>query len=396
MQVQPDNKPAVNNATIKLQLANTIFQTGRTTTAAHHSYAIENSPRKHPCIANLYQDNLENITVKLHPAQKFNAVISWSLRELTPPRKIESSNGNIIKEILAPDITGSGALKRLPASRELEAAVQKWLDNHPRYDPATMRKYPLEVYAGIIKAPELNGKALEPEAAILSYRLNICGCTENMDRAMYKFAKVVSGGGGWGSHAGLVALDPDGMEGFKIPGEEQLPEVTKTKSILGDNMWVQFFLVDPTIQQGRRSRAALGEFTLVSHRDMDQETWDEMEDICDRFESCKGSSETKTLKGTAHDGEAFQTSGENVPQSISEDIVSTKECPSRKVAYTESASKETLLKATASSSAKRLSFPRTGVFVNGNLWVNDQKIDAPYTSVTLTLSQIMRAMRRIS
>ncbi|KAK6332855.1 hypothetical protein TWF696_002876 [Orbilia brochopaga] len=385
-------------ATVKFQLANTIFQTGRTATAVHYSYRIKPVPGQLPLALKSNRDYLNNMTVRLHPSQIFKAVVSWPLRALTPPRKIESSNGNIIKEISAPDDSDAATLKTVPASRELEAAVGKWLDRHPGYDPATLRKHPLEVYAGIVKPPQRDGKTIDPLSAMTMYNLNKRDDGDDFHKK-YKFAKVVSGGGGWGNQGGLVALDPDGMEGFRIPGEEQLPEVTEAKSILGPDIWVQFFIVDPTIQLERESRRTeSADFVFVSNRDIDQGTWESIEDIQSRFKSSESPSEYEAPEGTTHadgvpvehlsGGTTFEkpSSFEESTEDVSEEIL-TERSPSKdlETMSEELASPNTTLETTTPSPAEKPSLTETRIFINGSLWANDQKVDAPYSSIALTL-----------
>ncbi|KAJ6258849.1 hypothetical protein Dda_5744 [Drechslerella dactyloides] len=411
-------------STVKLQLANTIFQTGRTATAAHYSYRIRNVAKDAPEIISSWNDKLTNVTVKLHPDQRFNAVISWPLRTLTSPRKIESSNGNIIKEISVPDAANPGTQKTVPASQELEAAVEKWLEEHPAYDPITLEKYPLEIYAGIVKAPERQGVIGDPQSALTTYRLDRIDCDmETRRRTRYRFAKVVSGGGRWGQ-GGLVALDPDGMQGFTVPGEGQLPEMTEPKSILRPNSWVEFFLADPSIYFGREKAGAMsGDFVFQSHRDMDQATRESAGEVNRRYYWYGASSKKDALEGDSsaketpiepipgetalENASSEDVSKENVTEAVDseaalEESVSKEDTPekspsetstlesdpenlSSSIVSTKSASKDAMSKKATQSQATKQSHTTNGAFVNGSMWVDNQKADVPYTTITLTV-----------
>ncbi|EWC43707.1 hypothetical protein DRE_07459 [Drechslerella stenobrocha 248] len=251
-------KSSGSNMAIKFKLANTIFQTGQPTTAIYHGYHVQRGRDGAP---NKFISNrhikLVNATVETHKSVRFRASLDWPLAMLTVPRKIKSSNGNIIKEILA----GNAAGQRVtPASQELEVAIKHWLELHPVYDPSMLEQYPLEIYAGIVQHP---GTTPPPPADI------------NKLKANYRFVKVVSGGGGWGGNGGMVALDPDGMGGFNIPGGEKLQEVTKATSIIGPDTWVQFFhAIRPSFRE--LPAYTLGRFAVqvVDRRDdMPKETW---------------------------------------------------------------------------------------------------------------------------
>ncbi|KAF3931991.1 hypothetical protein ABW20_dc0102939 [Dactylellina cionopaga] len=185
---------------IKLKLANTIFQTGKPTTAKKYIPWLTPEMKYTQGVV----ENLENLTVEFNDNCAFESRIHRPLEKLTEPRKIVSGNGNIIKEL---SIEDGEASRTIRASEELEAAVAKWMEEHPVYDPETLEKHPIEIFAHIKEANSLRD------------------IDNKIDTKDNRVVRVLSGGGGWGSNAGILALDPEGMEGFKIPGEQLLEEV---------------------------------------------------------------------------------------------------------------------------------------------------------------------------
>lgn len=101
---------------------------------------------------------------------------------LTLPRRIVASMGNILKQLEAENGATGGA------SRELEEAVQSYIDTLPG-DLGTVGK--ATVFARLTRHSPTPGEDLLATPGARIHR-------------------VLSGGGGWGSKAGLLSLDPQG------------------------------------------------------------------------------------------------------------------------------------------------------------------------------------------
>lgn len=107
---------------------------------------------------------------------------------LTSPRKVLHCAGNILRELSSPEDPNTG----VPASRELESAVDRYLTENPQ---APGRK--LDIFALITvpdRQPPENGN-IDPW---------------NLQSGQ-KLRRVLSGGGGWGKKMGLLSIDPQGL-----------------------------------------------------------------------------------------------------------------------------------------------------------------------------------------
>lgn len=154
------------------------------------------------------------------------------LKPLTSPRRIAAGMGNILKQL----DSDSGAAEG--ASRGLEKAVLEYIetlpDDHSRLDK-------VKVFARItLHSPVLD----EDIFAAPGVRIH----------------RVLSGGGGWGSKAGLLSLDPQGesdvgefAENFENslfnaaghPGEVQRPQT----GITTPGQYVQFFVAETPVKE---------------------------------------------------------------------------------------------------------------------------------------------------
>lgn len=225
---------------IKLKLANTLFQTGDISTAIFREWryaeAIDPDATAKTPERKLYVEYpLADVSVIFPEHVKFAAGISLPLTPLTTPRKIASGNGNIITQL-----EGSGEQERLPASRELEVAVKTWFDKRPAYKEGTYQKTPVFVFARITegKPEKLAGEEGQGDGVVV----DLFGLDAKDSKRGY-IRRVLSGGGGWGDKAGLIALDPHGITGFDVPGAN-FGENFEIESAVKEGMWLQFFIVE--------------------------------------------------------------------------------------------------------------------------------------------------------
>ncbi|KAI5840548.1 hypothetical protein DFP73DRAFT_612122 [Morchella snyderi] len=159
---------------------------------------------------------------------------SLPLKALTPPRRIAAGLGNILKQL---DHDGAGAA--VGASRELEKAVAEY-----------------------VGAQDANAGGVSVFARLTPGDPTGGGYVEFLAPGV-RVHRVLSGGGGWGSKAGLLSLDPQGeadvgsfAEGFENsvfnavgqPGAEG--EGKKPTGIVTAGEWVQFFAAEVPKEEG--------------------------------------------------------------------------------------------------------------------------------------------------
>lgn len=144
---------------------------------------------------------------------------SLPLKPLTPSRQITEGMGNILRELDTPAGVQPGA------SRELEAAVDKYIESLPASQAVPER---VDVFARLTPCEPSSTPAellLYPGARI---------------------HRVLSGGGGWGSKAGLLSLDPQGdrdISNFSNEFEKRFDgSDAEHGGIVKKGEWVQFFV----------------------------------------------------------------------------------------------------------------------------------------------------------
>ncbi|KAK6339161.1 hypothetical protein TWF718_008584 [Orbilia javanica] len=228
---------------IKTKMANTIFQNGMPSTAMVHKYRVDgdedgSNARLHPELVRRTKD----LTVRLSGAQVWETRVNYCLRKLTEPRKVYKGIGNIIKKLKGPD-----GKEIMNASQELEEAVADLTVKRPIYDPVTLEKRPLEIFA-----------------RIASDNTNILG--QRVPEAGVRFAKVLAGGGGWGLNAGILALDPEVIQGYKPPGKlaGYIKELGDSGPTSINGKWVTFYSNDPMKWSARaRKDRSLGQWKFI-------------------------------------------------------------------------------------------------------------------------------------
>jgi hypothetical protein len=148
------------------------------------------------------------------------------LKPLTKPRKIQEGMGNILRGLETPSEILSGA------SRELETAVATYMDALPEDTPVPER---VDVFARLTTQ--------EPLATI----------PEMLLYPGARIHRVLSGGGGWGSKAGLLSLDPQGEADVANFEHEFSTRYDGAGSehdhggIVKKGEWVQFFVAEDSV-----------------------------------------------------------------------------------------------------------------------------------------------------
>lgn len=210
-----DNIAAVR--TLDLPLANTVFLNGRTSTLHAQRWAVNPNPGSEAWLSRERHKLLDRQTILLFPSTNITHTPHMEMpaySPLTPPRVIESSMGNIIRNFRATK-SDINYPTPIPASADIEKTLPNWT-----CDP----KAHLEVWAQVIPHERWSGLP------------QLLGGSSDVDQG-YRFHKVLSGGGGWGNKLGLISLDPETSFGS-----------TKEQVVFGDGE-------DPEAEQ----RRALGE-----------------------------------------------------------------------------------------------------------------------------------------
>jgi hypothetical protein len=181
-----------------------------------------------------------------------NIVLSAPLFPLTVPRKILAGMGNIVRQISGSETNTSA----VPASSELEAAVTSF------FETTRLPQSPISAWA-LVTPAEMHE----------SHNANINLLSSGISKSLQTFWKssasvpdsdflpllergarlhrVLSGGGGWGQKAGLLALDPfthfSGYESDQQSHFSNDPDSTSFgETILDDTArvgdYIQFFI----------------------------------------------------------------------------------------------------------------------------------------------------------
>ncbi|KAF2000954.1 hypothetical protein P154DRAFT_191386 [Amniculicola lignicola CBS 123094] len=214
--------------TLELPLANTVFQTGSTTTMALSSW--EWGPESN--FVRKEKSDLVHQAIHIYDSPPYPAfdpkmpnslsTTSIPLVPLTIPRVVEASMGNILRRITGPD--GESAT----ASEELEQMVPQYfaargltpqsISVWALLIPHSETSFIEDQTASILQSSQLSNhlvKLSEPWQSLWSSNPPIWN--DLGQQAISRGARlhrVISGGGGWGKKAGLLSLDPsiNGLE----------------------------------------------------------------------------------------------------------------------------------------------------------------------------------------
>lgn len=220
---------------VEVPLANTIFRNGLTSTLIHNTFAVTTSSDGKMAWHKLAtsQPNQLTVDMSLVPGGELLALpdsdmhLTLPIIPLTSAREVVGSMGNIIRT-LRRGASRSSTSNLLPASQELEAAVQNY------FKARSMAPEPVSVWALIVPkatmkriadhvpTPETERQTSLDLFTLSSEQLEQLWKTRSpgwpsgrlvepltLLQEGVRFCKVTSGGGGWGKKAGLLSLEPD-------------------------------------------------------------------------------------------------------------------------------------------------------------------------------------------
>ena len=269
-QSDPNDPMGIEVYKIKVPLANTIFQNGLSYTAFTYQWRVRYNGKF--CLTK--QDKLSGM--ELHwpqslssPNKKCSVSLSTNLYPLTAPRAIASSMGNIVRSLSKRSTVGkedqseaSEGLEKednMRASKELEQAISMYFKFNPT-EAATLDTWAL------VSPPELVSNYYGPSAEQAQredlfvsqsdkFMLDYWNSRDQLDndsllsriKAGARLRRVVSGGGGWGDRAGLLALDPQSEYGANTHSSnrksfEQIYDNIDTAMDLKPGNFIQFFV----------------------------------------------------------------------------------------------------------------------------------------------------------
>ncbi|KAL8948493.1 MAG: hypothetical protein Q9222_005325 [Ikaeria aurantiellina] len=229
---------------ITLPVANTIFHNGRESTIQAQRWIVGEQIQKQYSFACAKRIWLKELLVRVDSSFTAKSLgktfqLSIPLQPITSPRIVATSMGNVVRQIYTDGSSGSA----VPASKELEGAVVEWIADQG------LEMQTVEVWALVTAQTVQSAEARSTVGTMI-------------DRGSH-LHKVLSGGGGWGSKQGLLALDPE--SGFKVnqefsPSEDlwqEDPEVEKRRNlgqIINPGDTVQFFVRLPRPASPESSR----------------------------------------------------------------------------------------------------------------------------------------------
>lgn len=177
---------------LQLSPSNTIFQNGQTSTMYAQRWMVRKTSSSGPelLISQPVRTFAQGLTLWRSGNGGTEYALEIPLEQLTTPRRIAVSFGNVISILESEEV--SGVKSGVPASSELEKCVSNWLQTN---DLANQQ---VHVWALVIPQ-ELRADCVNGEITDLR-RMLLSGS---------RLHKVLSGGGGWGPRKGLLALDPE-------------------------------------------------------------------------------------------------------------------------------------------------------------------------------------------
>jgi hypothetical protein len=247
---------------VRLPLANTVFQTGSPTTMMYSTWEKAKGSQE---LTLKEKRNISHHGIRMQSeSDKQPTVLSVPLVPLSKPREVEASMGNILRRVKGPDgasITASQELEQhvprfFSARGEPSQATTVWalvmdrdqmLEAQERTDFSLQQSQPSkgfvdrqdlgeeEMWKNLWKQDPPSWSPLVPVALRSGARLH----------------RVLSGGGGWGKKAGLLSLDPIpsmDAESLEDPFDElNGPDLDSAlQQVAREGDYVQFF-VSPSV-----------------------------------------------------------------------------------------------------------------------------------------------------
>ena len=212
--------------TFQLPVANTLFLNGRTSTllAQHWVKQPSNDHEQRTSFKLKREKALPEQVINLRFPSLSESSLTCDLHSfltpMTKPRVVATSVGNIIQKMYFDD--GS---KALPASQELEEAIQK------RVQEGETPNGPIEVWAMI-----------KPRGLKESFS----GVTADALQQGCQLRKVLSGGGGWGVKQGLLSLDPDSEYRLFNADPQSVPSADHSRDQMSSRSRTHFSTNNPS------------------------------------------------------------------------------------------------------------------------------------------------------
>ena len=240
-QIQPRLNQVIRRGT-DIPLANTIFNNGQRSTMFLTAWSRSSESAEYEMTRKSAVDH-QLIELDFPP---FQSGLYVPLISLTKQRTVASSMGNIVRQL---DIEAG---EEIPASRELEEAVTKYVERNSDTDGKVL------IYALVSKRGHPSGSLDEPkegeEAATFVRKALLDGSSLH---------RVISGGGGWGAKQGLLSLDPQPLlgEARSSPPAANDSDIahmmTGLTSIAEKGAWIKFFVAyEPNLRHMWDAEAA--------------------------------------------------------------------------------------------------------------------------------------------
>lgn len=229
---------------LTLPLAKTIFHNNKLSTMVAARFDMSGL---NPHLLQFTESSNHRVNL---PIQK---IAPWApLSPLTAARKITESFGNIVRGV---EVDG----ETVPASTELEAAINRLWQPYPNAKPS-----PTVVYALVTPEPiasTLHPSKPQPGLTMQTGTSTAESIVKEIDQSSEYVAevwtsggnlhKVLSGGGGWGKKKGLLSLDPQTSH-FSLSEEKEMEQFFKDGVDSGFapvGSEIQFFAMHPTPPQ---------------------------------------------------------------------------------------------------------------------------------------------------
>jgi hypothetical protein len=204
---------------VRLPLANTVFQTGSPTTMTYSTWEKAKGSQE---LTLKEKRNISHHGIRMQLENDSQpTVLSVPLVPLSKPREVEASMGNILRRVKGPD----GA--SITASQELEQHVPRFFSARGEPSQATTVWALVMDRDQMLEAQERTESSLQQSQASESSGVLQNQSEDKMWENLWKqdppvwsplvsvalrsgarLHRVLSGGGGWGKKAGLLSLDP--------------------------------------------------------------------------------------------------------------------------------------------------------------------------------------------
>lgn len=186
-------RTAASSKTFQLPLATTLFLNGRISTLTAERWQLGSTGRWNLLDEKLLPSQTLNLsygdTASPDPEPR---QYSSLLKQITSPRTIVAAFGNVVRRVAAPERNSEA----VPASKELETAIQAYVENIGELTPQKPEVWALITPKGVNPGHSTDR---DRQSGISDLQIQK-GC---------RLHKVLSGGGGWGARQGLISLDPD-------------------------------------------------------------------------------------------------------------------------------------------------------------------------------------------